>query len=61
MPYQWSAAQLLNYIQTWSAVKHYQQQNQGNPLQALETYLELQTGYLMVEFPVLLRLGRLLS
>ena len=61
MQYQWSAAQLLNYIQTWSAVKHYQQQNQRNPLQALEACLELQTGHLRVEFPVLLRLGRLLS
>ena len=61
MQYQWSAAQLLNYIQTWSAVKHYQQQNQRNPLQALEAYLARQTDHVWVEFPVLLRLGRLLS
>ena len=61
MQYQWSAAQLLNYIQTWSAVKHYREQNQRNPLQALEAYLELHTGPVIVEFAVLLRLGRLLS
>lgn len=59
MQYQWSSAQLLNYIQTWSALECYQQKNQSNPLQELETYLKLQNSHIMVEFPVLLRLGRL--
>ncbi|OTG67595.1 class I SAM-dependent methyltransferase [Acinetobacter silvestris] len=59
MQYQWSSAQLLNYIQTWSALKHYKKQNQLNPLQALEDYFKKEQCDFVVEFPVLLRLGQL--
>ncbi|OTG84964.1 class I SAM-dependent methyltransferase [Acinetobacter sp. ANC 4648] len=59
MQYQWSSAQLLNYIHTWSALKHYKNQNQMNPLQALEDYFKREQSDIVVEFPVLFRLAQL--
>ncbi|WP_445114666.1 class I SAM-dependent methyltransferase [Acinetobacter sp. WZC-1] len=58
MHYQWSAAQLLKYLSTWSAVQHYQKHNQVHPLLTIAEHLENHAGELTVEFPVLLRLGK---
>ena len=56
----WTFAQLMGYLSTWSAVKHYQQQTGLNPLEPLQE--ELGTHWQpnqqkLVTFPMLLRLG----
>lgn len=60
MDYQWSGAQLLNYLQTWSALKHYQKQQQDDPLQGVVAALAaLDEGAVIeVRFPLFLRLGK---
>ncbi|MBI3218600.1 MAG: methyltransferase domain-containing protein [Bacteroidetes bacterium] len=60
--FQWSREQLIGYINTWSAVKHFVQQNQFNPIDQLQQELEnhWNEGELKeVRFPLLLRVGRL--
>ncbi len=57
--YQWSAAQLLKYLSTWSAVKHYCEKNQDHPLVDLAEVLNVENEDLVVEFPVYLRIGKL--
>lgn len=57
MDYHWSAAQLLNYLKTWSAVKHYQKQQGGDPLQGVVAALAQCDALIEVRFPVFLRLG----
>lgn len=59
MQYEWTAAQLLKYLSTWSAVKHYQDKNQTSPLVELAESLSHQQTELKIEFPILLRLGHL--
>lgn len=59
MQYQWTSAQLLKYLSTWSAVKRYQEKNQVSPLLDLAEILSQQQANLNIEFPILLRLGRL--
>lgn len=58
MEYQWSSAQLLKYLSTWSAVKHYIDKNQINPLHDLAEALSTEHELLNIEFPIFLRLGR---
>lgn len=63
MRYRWSGQQLLNYLATWSALKHYQEKNQDDPLQALRAYLQEQLesmdALIELSFPIYLRVGRL--
>ena len=64
MQYQWSAAQLLKYLSTWSAVKHYDDKNHGDrdyshPLLELAEVLTDEHEDLTIEFPIFLRIGRL--
>ena len=59
MQYQWSATQLLKYLSTWSAVKHYQQQNQDEPLWEIAELLQHDQQLINIEFPVFLRVGKL--
>ena len=59
MQYQWSSAQLLKYLSTWSAVKHYHQKNQDEPLLELAEHLQQYEGVFEVEFPIFLRIGKL--
>ncbi|MDR0236477.1 class I SAM-dependent methyltransferase [Acinetobacter sp.] len=59
MQYQWSSAQLLKYLSTWSAIKHYCEKNQDHPLLELAEQLSSEDQDLKIEFPVFLRLGRL--
>lgn len=63
MHYHWSGQQLLNYLSTWSAVKHYQEKNQADPVQEIAVYLQDQNMLLddLIElsFPIYLRVGRL--
>nr|WP_174507227.1 class I SAM-dependent methyltransferase [Acinetobacter sp. Marseille-Q1620] len=58
MQYQWSARQLLDYLSTWSAIKHYRKKNIDNPLIFIEQYLECTSQPISVEFPVLFRCGK---
>ena len=56
----WTFAQLIGYLSTWSAVKHYRQHTGLNPLEPLQK--ELRTHWppeqqKVVTFPMLLRLG----
>ena len=59
MHYQWTAAQLLKYLSTWSAVKHYQDQYNKHALLDLAEYLQDLEQEFEITFPVFLRLGRL--
>lgn len=54
----WTGPQLWDYLNTWSAVKHYQDQQHKSPLVSLEDILQIQQP-IAVRFPVLLRVGRL--
>ena len=63
MQYRWSAAQLLKYLSTWSAVKHYCEKNdnqdQDHPLLELAEILTEEHEDLLLEFPIFLRVGKL--
>jgi ubiquinone/menaquinone biosynthesis C-methylase UbiE len=60
LKYRWSAAQLLNYLNTWSGLQHYLKQHTDTPLLELQQLLQQQPAQgLEIQFPVLLRLGRL--
>lgn len=57
--YRWSGAQLLNYFQTWSGLKHYVHRTGLNPLAALEEFFQHSPEQVYeVNFPVLLRIGK---
>ena len=55
--YQWTGQQLLSYLKTWSALKHYQDHNRHDPLQLSSEALQAASEPLDVTFPVLLRVG----
>lgn len=58
----WTLAHLLGYLNTWSAVKNYQQQKKKNPVDFLSTQLEPHWSShdkKVVRFPILLRLGKI--
>jgi hypothetical protein len=57
LQYQWSPQQLLSYLKTWSAIKHYQDKNDPDPLQLISNALQAMPENLDVTFPVLLRVG----
>ncbi len=38
MSFQWSAAQLLDYLNTWSALKHYRAKNSDDPLYEFKAF-----------------------
>ncbi len=59
---EWSFDQLMGYIGTWSAVKHYEQQNGSNPVDLVRD--ELRDGFgghatVAGSFPILLRVARI--
>ena len=58
MTYQWTAAQLLKYLSTWSAIKNYQDQYAEHALLDLAEYLQDLEQKFEITFPVFLRLGR---
>lgn len=58
--HQWQLEQLIGYLNTWSAVKHFIKQKGHNPVEALEQALIplWKTGSIQeVRFPILLRIG----
>lgn len=61
MKYKWSPEQLLGYLGTWSAVKHYEKQNGHDPVQLISNEITAAWGNArthLFRFPVLLRAGR---
>ncbi|MCW3088414.1 MAG: SAM-dependent methyltransferase [Sediminibacterium sp.] len=61
MHYDWTIDQLLGYLGTWSAVKHYRQQTGRDPIALVESSLRNTWGAdetRSFEFPLLLRVGR---
>lgn len=53
----WNREQLLGYLNTWSAVKHYTDKNHGNPIETILN--ELPTfDFIQITFPILIRTGR---
>lgn len=54
----WTGQQLWDYLNTWSAIKHYQKQLNLNPLDRLKQII-LSQHTINVSFPILLRVGRL--
>lgn len=61
MVYQWSFEQLIGYIGTWSAVKHYIKQNNEDPVLIIKDALRSAWGNQPAHsfiFPVLARVGR---
>lgn len=58
---QWTFDHLIGYLQTWSAVKHYQKQRTEDPLVLIEPRLKEAWGHadqLSGHFPILLRVAR---
>lgn len=53
----WTGQQLWDYLNTWSAIKHYQDQMRVSALADLQDILLIQQS-MKVTFPILLRLGR---
>ncbi len=61
MQYQWSFEQLVGYLNTWSAVKHYSKQHHTSPLVLIQDEMKEAWGDLPVitfSFPLLARVGR---
>lgn len=58
--YEWSIEDLLGYLRTWSAVKHYKKAQGRDPVELIEDELRLTFGSSgQVVFPVLFRLGKI--
>ncbi|TCM70974.1 methyltransferase family protein [Acinetobacter calcoaceticus] len=63
MSYRWTGPQLLNYLSTWSGLKHYKQQRGTDPLIPIQHYLaahqlDSHQSEIEVQFPILLRMGK---
>lgn len=59
LDYAWSSAQILNYLSTWSGLKHYQKQHPDlDPLVDLTAFFQQHAqNRFELYFPVLLRIG----
>ncbi len=59
----WSAQQLLDYLNTWSAVKHYEEKKGANPVRLITGEILDTWGQKMhkiFNFPLFLKVGRLI-
>lgn len=59
---EWKMDQLIGYLNTWSAVQHYQKAKNANPIQLVQQKLTKAWGKdakKKIEFPVFFRLGKL--
>lgn len=60
--YQWDIEHILGYLSTWSAVKHYIQANNSNPIDLIREEITKQWGETKtVQFPILARVGIILK
>lgn len=60
----WTLEHLTGYLKTWSAVKHFAKQNNCDPIDKLQKSLEQLWGkgaVKEVQFPLLLRIGRIIK
>lgn len=58
--YEWTISQLLGYLRTWSAVKHFEKRKNVDPVAIIEEDLTKAFGKKNeVSFPILFRLGKL--
>ena len=58
--YEWDIEHLLGYLRTWSAVKHFQKENNQDPVCLIEAELKKAFGKKnKVTFPILMRMGRI--
>ncbi|TDN82397.1 methyltransferase family protein [Salegentibacter sp. 24] len=58
--YQWTLNQLIGYLKTWSAVKHFEKANGQNPVDLITNELKVTFGSVnKVIFPILFRFGKL--
>lgn len=58
----WKVEHLIGYLNTWSAVKHFENKNGYNPVDTIETPIRNAWGneiYRDVHFPLLLRAGKI--
>ena len=58
----WNFEHLIGYLNTWSAVKHYEKVNNENPVEKIIPKLQEAWGpedCLSITFPILLRIGKL--
>lgn len=58
----WTIEHLIGYLNTWSAVKHFVKQNGYNPIDKLQSEIEIIWGNeqtKQVRFPLLLRIGKI--
>lgn len=58
----WTMEHLIGYLNTWSAVKHFVKQNGYNPIDKLQSEIEIIWGNeqtKQVRFPLLLRIGKI--
>ena len=58
---EWNLEQLLAYIGTWSAVKHFREKTGADPVDLIRAELKQAWGELetrKVSFPILLRIGK---
>lgn len=53
----WNREQLLGYLNTWSAVKHYTDKHQQNPIEAILDQLPA-FDLIRITFPILMRAGK---
>ena len=57
----WTKNQFLSYLNTWSAVKHYEKANGQNPLELIQDAVDRSWGNAVTRkfsFPLLLRVGK---
>jgi SAM-dependent methyltransferase len=62
--YEWTFEHLIGYLSTWSAVKHYIRANGKNPINLIAKELEIAFGKnktRAVNFPLLIRMGRIIK
>lgn len=59
--YTWTVEDLLGYLNTWSAAKHYEKQHQQNPVSLIEPELRAAWGeqeHVQVKFDMISRVGK---
>ncbi|MGA8854015.1 MAG: class I SAM-dependent methyltransferase [Christiangramia sp.] len=58
--YEWDIDHLLGYLRTWSAVKHYERENNEDPVSLIEGELRETFGKKnRITFPILFRMGKI--
>ncbi|UCS93062.1 hypothetical protein KZP23_20750 [Echinicola marina] len=60
MAYDWSFQEFMGYLNTWSAVKHYEAIHRKSPLALVEESLQelwSRDKKIKVKFPLILKLG----